>query len=164
MPPLHAWFPRSRRTFALGTCMLVVPAVLVFSGLGFLRAHGAGASGRGVTESTSLVGAVGVADVCDGRSLCFEFETASEGPLWVLVQNRGDKASRNVLVSRTPGFEDSHALRPGSSGERYLLAALHELEAHGDEDLRVINNLERLCDLISNRQRPCPANAEWYLY
>ena len=143
-----------------------MPAALAFSSLGFLRAHGAGASGRGgLPEGVTLVGATGAAEVCDGRSLCFEFATAVDGPLWVLVQNRDGHAGRGVLVARTPGFEDAHALRPGSAAERRLLAALHDLASRtGGDEVRVGANLDRLCDLITSRQRPCPVSADWYLY
>ncbi len=165
MPPSPTLFRRAQRTFAVGACTLVIPTALAFSGLGFLRAHGAGASGRELPGAASLVNAAGAAEVGDGRSLCFEFATAADGPLWVLVQNRGGhRASRGVLVSRTAGFEDARALRAGSDAERHLLAALRGLALRPGEDARVQGNLERLCDLISSRQRPCPAPADWYLY
>ena len=161
---------RVRRTFALGACTLVVPTVLALSAVGFLRAHGAAAaSGRGLPEGTALVAATGMAEVCDGRSLCFEFNTANDGPLWVLIQNRatlepGGPGRRGVLVARTPGFEDSHTLRAGSPAERRLLNALRDLAGRDVTDARVQGNLHRLCDLIVSRQQPSPAPGDWYLY
>ena len=157
-------FRRAQRALAVGACALVVPAALAFSGLGFLRAHVAGASGRGLPEAASLVEATGAAEVCDGRSLCFEFATVDAGPLWILIQNRDGGSARGVLVSRTAGFEDAHALRPGSAGERRLLGALRELAARSGENARVQGNLERLCDLIGSRKHSNPALADWYLY
>ena len=170
MPLPTALFRRAHRTFALGACTLVVPTVLALSAIGFLRAHGAAAaSGRGLPEGSGLVAATGTTEVCDGRSLCFEFTTASDGPIWVLIQNRatpgpGGTGRRGVLVARTPGFEDSHNLRAGSPAERRLLTALRDLAGREDTDARVRGNLERLCDLISSRQQPSPALGEWYLY
>lgn len=158
-------FRRSPRSFAFGAFTLVLPAALALSGLGFLRAHGAGQSAdQGWPGVASLAGAAGAAEVCDGRSLCFEFTTAADGPLWVLVQNRPGPAARGVLISRTPGFEDCHALRSGSLAEEHLLAALRELAGRGGEDARVQGNLQRLGALIASRQRPTPALTDWYLY
>lgn len=170
MPLSAALFRRAHRTFALGACTLVVPTVLALSVIGFLRAHGAAAtSGRGLPEGAALAAATGTTEVCDGRSVCFEFTTASDGPLWVLIQNRAtpgarDAGRRGVLVARTPGFEDSHTLRAGSPAEQRLLAALRDLAGREAADVRVQGNLERLCDLIASRQQPSPAPGDWYLY
>ena len=152
--PVPLLLRRAQRTFAVGACALVVPAALALSSLGFLRAHGAGAAGQGgMPEGVFLVGAAGAAEVCDGRSLCFEFSTAADGPLWVLIQNRGGQTGRSVLVARTPGFEDSHALPPGSKAEQRLLAALRDLASRAEgDDARVGENgftllvLERAAD------------------
>lgn len=165
-PPPPTLFHRARHTFTVGACALVVPAVLLaFSGLGFLRAHGAaGAASRAWPDGAALVGATGVVEVGDGRSLSFEFGTIGDGPLWVLLQNRRD--GRNVLVSRSPGFEDYRAVTAGSAAERQLLTALRDLATRDArrQDARVQANLDRLCTLIAGRQLPCPAPADWYLY
>lgn len=174
MIPSSPWFRKTRYACAVSACAVVVPGVLALSGVGFLRAHAAGgasAAGRNFPEAgTTFAQAVGAAEVRDGHSLCFEFTTGGDGPLWVLLQNRpgggGGKPPRGVLVSRTPGFEDARVVRTGSAAEQHLVDALGALARRdeGEVDARVRGNLARISRLIVDRHLPCPPAADWYFY
>lgn len=139
-----------------------LPCVIAATGFGFLRAHGKAARNDALPRH-ALVSITSAAPVCDGGSVCFEFETGDESPLWLLLQNRGasKEITRTVLVSRTPGFEDYLALKAGSTQERQMLERLHELALRCAADQRTRNNLDLLNELIVSRRQPWPAEANW---
>lgn len=156
---LHQWF-------AFGTMTVILPSLMIFSGLGFIQAHGQQAR-REALPAGMFHQVRSVQPVCDGSSLCFEFGTTDETPLWILLQNRPNAAGRprTVLVSRTPGFENPLALKPGSKQEAHLLRTLEALAERYPDAVRVRQNLVQLNELIASRTQPCSTSEDhWFFY
>lgn len=152
-------FLRKLHKICAFSVLVFLPGALAASAWGFL--HGQ----RAVPLDRGLMAATSAAPVCDGGSVAFEFALPDEGPLWVLLQNTPrSRTRRQVLVSRTPGFESYVAVRGGSVQEKQLLASLRALGARCEDDARVQGNLRLLESLIARRTDPSPSENDWFFY